>query len=83
MAQVKLPVVILVALLSAVAGGAMSYVAFPTADPEMKALLARHVALAEEEAAARAITNERTRKLMNSNPDDYPTTGGQKMAPRW
>ncbi|MFK4259376.1 DUF2749 domain-containing protein [Agrobacterium tumefaciens] len=83
MVQVKLPIVILVALLSAVVGGAVSYVAIPATDPEMKALLARQVALAEEEAAARAAAAERTRKLMNSNPDNYPTTGGQKMAPRW
>lgn len=83
MVKVKLPIVILVALLSAVAGGAISYVAIPTADPEMKALLTRQVALAEEEAAARAAAVEGTRKLLNSNPEDYPTTGGQKMAPRW
>lgn len=83
MIQVKLPIVVLVALLSAVAGGAVSYVAIPNTDPEVKALLARQVALAEEEAAARKAAAEGTRNLMNSNPEDYPTSGGQKMAPRW
>lgn len=83
MVQVKLTVVIVIALLSATAGGAISYVAIPNSDPEVKALLARQVALAEEEAAARAAAIEGTRKLLNSTPDDYPTTGGQKMAPRW
>ncbi len=83
MTEVKLPTVILIALLSAIAGGAISYVAIPNSDPEVRALLARQVALAEEEAAARAAAIEGTRKLLKSNPDDYPTTGGQKMAPRW
>lgn len=83
MKQVKLPIVVLIAFASAVSGGVISYVAIPNSDPEVKALLARQVALAEEEAAARAAAIEGTRKLLNSNPDDYPTTGGQKMAPRW
>ena len=83
MTVVKLPVVIVIALLSAVAGGALSYVVIPNTDPEMKALLARQVELAEEEAAARKAAQEKAGDFFKSNPDDYPTSGGQKMAPRF
>lgn len=81
--QVKLPLVIVIAIVSAVAGGAVSYVAIPNTDPDTKALLARQVQLAEEEAAARKEAREKAGSFFNSNPDDYPTSGGQKMAPRF
>jgi hypothetical protein len=55
----------------------------PNADPEMKALLERQVELAEQEAAAREEAAERAKDFFNANPDDYPTSGGQQMAPRW
>ena len=41
MQTVKLPIVIAALLLAAVAGGVVSYVFFPSTDPEMKALLER------------------------------------------
>lgn len=83
MVEVKLPVIIVIAIVSALAGGTISYVAIPNTDPELKALLARQVELAEEEAAARKDAQDKARSFFNSNPDDYPTSGGQKMAPRF
>ena len=83
MQTIKLPIVIAVVLLAAIAGGVVSYVFFPTADPEMKALLQRQVELAEQEAAGREAAAERAKDFFNANPDDYPTSGGQQMAPRW
>ncbi|CAG1010951.1 hypothetical protein BURK2_04145 [Burkholderiales bacterium] len=83
MATLKLPVVIAIAIVAALAGGAASYVFIPNADPEMKALLDRQVELAEQEAAAREEAAERTKDFFHANPDDYPTSGGQQMAPRW
>lgn len=63
MTVVKLPIVIAIALISAVAGGAIAYVVIPNTDPEMKALLARQVELAEEEAAARKAAGKGRRLL--------------------
>ena len=83
MATLKLPIVIAIAIVAAIAGGAASYVFIPNADPEMKALLERQVELAEQEAAAREEAAERAKDFFNANPDDYPTSGGQQIAPRW
>lgn len=83
MTVIKLPIVIVIALVSAIAGGVISYVVIPNTDPEMKALLARQVELAEEEAAARKAAQEKAGDFFKSNPDDYPTSGGQQMAPRF
>ncbi|KKB07161.1 hypothetical protein VE25_19185 [Devosia geojensis] len=83
MATLKLPIVVVIAIVAALVGGAASYVFFPNADPETKALLQRQVELAEQEAAAREEAAERAKDFFNANPDDYPTSGGQQMAPRW
>ncbi|WP_404406903.1 hypothetical protein [Pelagibacterium halotolerans] len=80
---VKLPIVIVIAILSALAGGAISYVFVPNTDPEMKALLARQVELAEQEAAARQEAAERGEQFFGTEGAELPTSGGQQMAPRW
>ena len=76
---VKLPLVIVIALISALAGGAISYVFVPSSDPEMKALLARQVELAEQEAAARQEAIERAQEALSADPQNYPTSGGREM----
>jgi Ti type entry exclusion protein TrbK len=83
MATLKLPIVVVIAIVAALAGGAASYVFIPNTDPETKALLERQVELAEQEAAAREEAAEPAKDFFNANPDDYPTAGGQQMAPRW
>ncbi len=83
MTTLKLPIVVVIAFVAAVAGGAASYMFIPNIDPETKALLQRQVELAEQEAAAREEAAERANDFFNANPDDYPTSGGQQMAPRW
>ena len=83
MATLKLPIVVVIAIVAALAGGAASYVFIPNTDPEVKALLQRQVELAEQEAAAREEAAERAKDFFNANPNDYPTSGGQQMAPRW
>ena len=83
MATLKLPIVVVIAIAAALAGGVASYVFIPNTDPEVKALLQRQVELAEQEAAARKEAAERAKDFFNANPDDYPTSGGQQMAPRW
>ena len=50
MATLKLPIVVVIAIVAALAGGAASYVFIPSTDPEVKALLQRQVELAEQEA---------------------------------
>ena len=81
MATLKLPIVI--AIVAALAGGVASYAFIPNTDPEVKALLQRQVELAEQEAAAREEAAERAKDFFNANPNDYPTSGGQQIAPRW
>lgn len=76
---VKLPLVIVIALVAALAGGAISYVFIPATDPEVKALLQRQVELAEEEAAARQEAIERAQRAMSADPKNYPTSGGREM----
>ena len=83
MATLKLPIVVVIAIVAALAGGAASYVFIPNTDPEVKALLQRQVELAEQEAAGREAAAERAKDFFNANPDDYPTSGGQQIAPRW
>ena len=83
MATLKLPIVVVIAIVAALAGGAASYVFIPNTDPEVKALLQRQVELAEQESAGREAAAERAKDFFNANPDDYPTSGGQQMAPRW
>ena len=83
MPTISLPLVVVIALLSAVAGSALTYVVMPTDDPETRALLARQVELLEQEAAARQAAAERRQDFFGSNPDNYPTSGGQEMAPRF
>ena len=80
MATLKLPIVVVIAIVAALAGGAASYVFIPSTDPEVKALLQRQ---AEQEAAGREAAAERAKDFFNANPDDYPTSGGQQIAPRW
>lgn len=82
MTEIKLPIVILIALVSAVSGGLVSYVAIPNTDPETKALLKRQVTLLEEEAKAREDAKERSKKFFDTS-ETPPTSGGQQMRPRW
>lgn len=83
MATVRLPIILLIVLVSAMAGATISYVFIPNADPEMKALLKRQAELAEEKAAARRRGTEATKRMLSSDPEQYPTSGGQRMKPRW
>lgn len=83
MTLIKLPIVIVIALLAAVAGGVFSYVVIPNTDPEMKALLARQVQLAEEEAAARKAAAERREEFFSTEPTTEPEGGYREMAPRF
>lgn len=71
---VKLPVALVIALIAAIAGGAISYVAIPSPDPEMKALLQRQVELAEREALAREEALDATRRAMSFD-GALPTEG--------
>lgn len=71
---IKLPFVIMIAFLAALAGGAVSYVMIPSTDPEMKALLERQVELAEQEAAAREEAMEATRRALSVG-EELPTEG--------
>ena len=66
MQTIKLPIVMAVVLLAAIAGGVVSYVFFPSADPEMKALLQRQVELTEQEAAERERAAQATREFFDS-----------------
>lgn len=79
MATVKLPIVIAIAIIAALAGGAISYVFVPNANLEVRALLERQVELAEQERANREAAAERAQDFFSSNPDNYPTSGGQEM----
>jgi Tfp pilus assembly protein PilE len=83
MTQVKLSVVIFIALLAAIAGGTFSYFVIPNTDPEVKALLARQVQLAEEEAAARKEAAERREEFFSTQPTNEPEGGYRQMAPRF
>lgn len=83
MPSVSLPLVLAIALASAVVGGAITYVAVPSDDPEARALLARQVELLEQEAAAREAATERRQDFFGADPDNFPTSGGQEMAPRF
>jgi hypothetical protein len=79
MMTIKLPLVIVIALVSALAGGAISYVFIPATDPDVKALLERQVELAEQEAAARQEAIERAQRALSADPENYPTSGGREM----
>lgn len=81
MMMVKLPLVIAIALVSALAGAAITYVSVPTTDPEMRELLQRQVELAEQEAAQRA----RAREAMEawSQPTGIEPGAGQDFQPEW
>jgi hypothetical protein len=79
MATVKLPIVIAIAIIAALAGGGIFYVLIPNTDPEVKALLERQVELAEQERANREAAAEQVQDFFSSNPDDYPTSGGHEM----
>lgn len=83
MRSVSLPLVVVIALASAVIGGTITYVVVPTDDPEARALLARQVELLEAEAAAWDAAADRRQDFFSSDPDAFPTTGGQEMAPRF
>lgn len=83
MPNVSLPLVLAIALVSAIVGATITYVVVPSDDPEARALLARQVELLEQEAAARQAAAERRQDFFGSNADDFPTSGGQEMAPRF
>ncbi|WP_122523265.1 DUF2749 domain-containing protein [Pannonibacter phragmitetus] len=81
--SISLPLLVVIALASAAIGGAITYVVVPGDDPEARALLARQIELLEAEAAAREEAAERRQGFFSSDPDAFPTTGGQEMAPRF
>lgn len=77
----KLPTVLLIALVAALAGAGVSYVFIPKSDPEVTALLKRQVELAEEEKANRQATQKAAKEFFKS-PDIEPGNG-QDFKPRW
>lgn len=79
MATVRLPIVIAIAVIAALAGGAISYVFVPNANPEVRALLEWQVELAEQERANREAAAERAQDFFSSDPGNYPTSGGHEM----
>ena len=90
MQTIKLPIVIAVVLLAAIAGGVVSYVFFPTADPEMKALLQRQVELAEQDAAEKERAAQATREFFDSDSeparsvrDQFRSTDSKPFEPEW
>ena len=90
MQTIKLPIVMAVVLLAAIAGGVVSYVFFPSADPEMKALLQRQVELAEQEAAERERAAQATREFFDADSDQarsvrdqFRSTDSKPFEPEW
>jgi len=81
MKMVKLPLVIVIALVAALVGGVVTYLAVSTTDPEMRALLERQVELAEQETAER----QRARAAAESwsQPTGVQPGAGQDFRPEW
>ncbi|ELT46635.1 DUF2749 domain-containing protein [Brucella intermedia] len=83
MPSISLPLVVVIAFASAAIGGGITYAVVPKDDSEARALLARQVELLEAEAAEREAAAERRQDFFSTDPDAFPTTGGQEMAPRF
>lgn len=90
MQSINLPVVLVITLLAAAAGGAATYVFVPNTDPEMKALLQRQVELAEQEVVERDRASQATREFFDSNSeaaksvrDQFRTENPGPFAPEW
>lgn len=79
--MVKLPIVILIALASAALGGAITYVAVPHDDSEMRALVERQIELAEQEAAERERAREAAQEW--SQPTGIEPGAGRDFRPEW
>lgn len=82
MQSIKLPFVIVIALASALAGGAISYVFVPTSDPELKALLQRQLELAEQDAAGRQKSAEDAKDFFGSG-SGVTVGDGKPFEPEW
>lgn len=81
MKMARFPFVVIIALVAALAGGVVTYLAVSTTDSEMRALLERQVELAEQEAAER----ERAREAAESwsQPTGVQPGAGQDFRPEW
>lgn len=77
----KLPIVVLIALLAAVAGAGATYVIVPKTDPEITELLRRQVELAEEAKAKREAAQKAAKEFFKA-PDIEPGSG-QDFKPQW
>lgn len=82
MQSVKLPIVIVIALASAVAGGTISYVFVPRSDPELKALLQRQLELAEQDATGRQKSAEDAKGFFGSG-SGVTVGDGKPFEPEW
>lgn len=77
----KLPIVVFIALLAAVAGAGAAYVIVPKTDPEVTELLRRQIELAEE-AKAKREDAQRAAKEFFKAPNIEPGSG-QDFKPQW
>ena len=90
MATLKLPIVVVIAIVAALAGGAASYVFIPNTDPEVKALLQRQVELAVQDAAEKERAAQATREFFVSDSDQarsvrdrFRSTDSKPFEPEW
>jgi hypothetical protein len=82
MQSVRLPFVIVIALASALAGGAISYLFVPKSDPELKALLQRQLELAEQDAADRRKSAEEAKGFFGGG-SGVTVGDGKPFEPEW